>query len=175
MQDIAESAGILSGSLYYYIDSKEDLLFALTERVHAEGLAYLDDPEIREGEPVARLRRFIDRWGLRLEQDLEWSLLVEREFRTLSAARLARVTEQRSAYEALLRSIIEQGQAEGQFDAATDSGVATQSIFQSLNYIALWYRRDGALSFQEIVAWQREFIVRGLSPAAPAAKSGVRG
>ena len=31
LQDIAARVGLLSGSLYYYIDSKEDLLFSLAE------------------------------------------------------------------------------------------------------------------------------------------------
>jgi AcrR family transcriptional regulator len=34
VQDIAEAVGILKGSLYYYIDSKEDLLFQMLLEVH---------------------------------------------------------------------------------------------------------------------------------------------
>ena len=174
VQDVATDAGMLSGSLYYYIDSKEDLLFALVERVHANGLLYLDDPGIREGAAVSRLQRFIDLWGARIEQNLDWSLLVEREFRTLSEDRRQRIIEQRSAYERLLRSIIDDGVSEGVFDPATDSVVATQVIFQMLNYTTLWFDPGGRLSFPEVIALEREFITRGLCVAPTPIKRPAR-
>ena len=39
IEDIAARVGILKGSLYYYIESKEDLLYALTVDGHTKGLA----------------------------------------------------------------------------------------------------------------------------------------
>ena len=38
LQDIAARVGLLTGSLYYYIGSKEDLLFALVQSTHRLGL-----------------------------------------------------------------------------------------------------------------------------------------
>ena len=38
IQDIADAVGILKGSLYYYITSKEDLLFEILEDVHQQGI-----------------------------------------------------------------------------------------------------------------------------------------
>jgi AcrR family transcriptional regulator len=167
ISDVAAAAGIRGASLYYYIDSKEDLLFALTERVHVDGLAYLDDPLLQEGDAKARLARFVDLWVARLEQDRHWSLLVEREFRTLSEARLASVVEKRRAHESILRGIIQLGIDQGAFDASTDPTVATQVIFQLLNYTTLWHRPDGPLSFSAVGAWERHFILKGLAPDHP--------
>ncbi|MFT3851876.1 MAG: TetR/AcrR family transcriptional regulator [Ilumatobacteraceae bacterium] len=53
MADIAAAIGILPGSLYHYIDSKEDLLFAVTdrgnrqliERVESQPLASMSAPD----------------------------------------------------------------------------------------------------------------------------------
>ena len=39
LQDIADRLGMLKGSLYYYIQSKEDLLFDVISAVHRDGLA----------------------------------------------------------------------------------------------------------------------------------------
>ena len=36
VEDIANELGILKGSLYYYITSKEDLLYAIVREVHTE-------------------------------------------------------------------------------------------------------------------------------------------
>src|SRR5690242_21930048 len=42
IQDIADAVGILKGSLYYYITSKEDLLFEIIRGVHEEALKNLE-------------------------------------------------------------------------------------------------------------------------------------
>src|ERR1700744_339601 len=43
VQDIADELGILKGSLYHYIDSKEDLLFRLLEETHDEVQTIMDE------------------------------------------------------------------------------------------------------------------------------------
>src|SRR5690348_15778646 len=58
IQAVADDVGILKGSLYYYIDKKEDLLFQIVEGVHrglAESLAEVE----AETDPVERVRVFI--------------------------------------------------------------------------------------------------------------------
>ncbi len=42
IQDVADALGILKGSVYYYIDSKEDLLFAAIQEVHESALANME-------------------------------------------------------------------------------------------------------------------------------------
>jgi AcrR family transcriptional regulator len=60
LQDIADEVGLLKGSLYHYIDSKEDLLFRLLESVHVEVERILDEVAAVEGlsplDPRAALR-----------------------------------------------------------------------------------------------------------------------
>ena len=43
IQDVAEAVGILKGSLYYYIQTKEDLLYALALDGHTKGVATLEE------------------------------------------------------------------------------------------------------------------------------------
>jgi AcrR family transcriptional regulator len=42
LQDIADRLGMLKGSLYYYIQSKEDLLYDVIKAAHEEGLATIE-------------------------------------------------------------------------------------------------------------------------------------
>ena len=58
IQDIADAVGILKGSLYYYIDSKEDLLYEILEGIHGEALAEVRQAAA-EGEPLERIRAFV--------------------------------------------------------------------------------------------------------------------
>src|SRR3954471_18714428 len=58
IQDIADAVGILKGSLYYYIDSKEDLLYEILEGIHAEALESVRKATA-EGDPLQRIRAFV--------------------------------------------------------------------------------------------------------------------
>ena len=49
LQDSADRLGMLKGSLYYYIRSKEDLLFDVIKAVHEEGLANIKSLAAGEG------------------------------------------------------------------------------------------------------------------------------
>src|SRR6202012_1697518 len=59
LQDIADRLGMLKGSLYYYIQSKEDLLYDVIRTVHSEGLANIESLASAEVDALERLRHVI--------------------------------------------------------------------------------------------------------------------
>src|SRR4051812_27611291 len=59
VQDIADELGILKGSLYHYIDSKEDLLFRLLDETHDDVQKNLDEvAALPDLTPLERLREY---------------------------------------------------------------------------------------------------------------------
>lgn len=169
IQDIARRAGMLKGSLYYYIETKEDLLYALVLREHDRGLAYLKEPsDIADSNADVRLRYFVLRWMERIASQLHWSVLVEREFRRLSPDRLAIVARKRRNYHAHLLGIIQQGIKSGVFASTIPPVVAVNTIFQMLNHTHLWYRDDGALGWAEVAEWYADFVTRGVLASSAA-------
>src|SRR5215210_3001342 len=62
VQDVADELGILKGSLYHYIKTKEDLLFRLLEETHDDIYAVLQSVSAVEGlEPLERLELYVRR------------------------------------------------------------------------------------------------------------------
>src|SRR4029079_10204677 len=60
VQDVADELGILKGSLYHYIDTKEDLLFRLLQETHDEIYLILEEVAALEGlNPIDRLEIYI--------------------------------------------------------------------------------------------------------------------
>ncbi len=59
IEDVARDVGILKGSLYYYIKSKDDLLFRLLLAGVEDGDAYIARHIDPEGDPVEQLERAI--------------------------------------------------------------------------------------------------------------------
>jgi AcrR family transcriptional regulator len=169
IEDIAARVGILKGSLYYYIESKEDLLYALTISGHRKGLATIDeDEETRAAEPTTRLGAFIVRWTRMIPTTGEYAPVTERDVAQLSDERRAEVMKIRNEMHRYVRRIIEQGIADGQFDATTDPGVATNAIFEMLNSTVRWFRPTGRLSYDDLGEFYRTFVLRGLAPASTA-------
>src|SRR2546423_12864337 len=61
IQDVADKVGVLKGSLYYYIESKEDLLWRIIEDVHAQSSEILEESLALDVDPIERIRLFIER------------------------------------------------------------------------------------------------------------------
>ncbi|HUH68833.1 MAG TPA: TetR/AcrR family transcriptional regulator [Mycobacterium sp.] len=81
LQDIAEAAGILPGSLYHHFESKEAILVELVRRYHADldrigetALAYLDEPDPRSAsEKITSLGSAIANCAVRHRAALQMS------------------------------------------------------------------------------------------------------
>jgi AcrR family transcriptional regulator len=61
VQDVADAVGILKGSLYYYIDSKEDLLFRVLVEVHEDSRGIVEEVGAMDAPPLERLYAYIRR------------------------------------------------------------------------------------------------------------------
>ena len=100
IQGIAARVGLLKGSLYYYIESKEALLYAVIERSYVEALAWLqDDPALQDGDAPTRMTRFIERWleNVRLQTTGSCSLNERPTTSPVSTVDCRRATARRSA------------------------------------------------------------------------------
>jgi AcrR family transcriptional regulator len=174
VQDIASRVGLLKGSLYYYIESKEDLLFALVERAYLDTIDWITTSDaVGVGDAPTRMRTFIERWMANLAQQSARMKLTEREGRHLSAQHAAAVRKLASRIEAMVRTIIEEGVAEGSFFADTDAVTGAKSILSLLNATAAWYRPSGPLSWADITASHQRFVLGGLGATLATAVDAV--
>jgi AcrR family transcriptional regulator len=74
LEDIAARAGFTRGAFYANFDSKEDLLFALMERIVFERVRAVEAILEKHGSPAERLRALRDYYS-RIARDREWALL----------------------------------------------------------------------------------------------------
>jgi TetR/AcrR family transcriptional regulator, cholesterol catabolism regulator len=173
VREIASRAGLLNqGSLYYYIESKEDLLLALIERAYVRAVAALEEgADVAGSDAPTRLSAFIVRWIDRMVLGDNPAAVVEREFRSIDPRRLASFRPMREACNAFVRGLIDQGVSEGHFDGGLDPNVAVQNIYFLLNNTHRWYRPTGRLTYDQMIEWYQTFVLRGLG-YAPADTSG---
>src|ERR1700744_2401521 len=150
IQDIADEVGVLKGSLYHYIDSKEDLLARLFEDSAGHFLAMLDEASELDAPPVERLRRFAyacSHWYL---QNIERVTIYANEWKHLTGERLKTVVGIREEYESRLANLIGGAKEAGEARPDLDVNFATYFIFGALNGLPDWYRRRGPDSAERI-------------------------
>jgi TetR/AcrR family transcriptional regulator, cholesterol catabolism regulator len=163
IEDIAGRVGILRGSLYYYIDSKEDLLYALSVAGHTSGLSTIaEDEATRSADAPTRLAAFIDRWMAMMPNHPEYSPVTERDVRFLGEERRAIVMEMRVEMHGYARRIFEQGIAEHDFAPSIDPGVATNSLFELLNGTIRWFQPSGRLSHADVGEYYKRLVLHGV-------------
>jgi AcrR family transcriptional regulator len=177
LQDIASAVGLLKGSIYYYIDTKEDLLFELVMRAQAVWQATLEESDELAAAPAPmRLREFIVRFMQLQEQHREWGIVAEAEFKRLSPDYLRKVLEGRRRFGSFVEGIIQEGVSTGDFDDAISVPLATAMVFELVKS-GLTHRPTGSVTaIAEYADAYVTLLVRGLGKAdwkAPSA-TGVR-
>jgi AcrR family transcriptional regulator len=163
IQDIAEAVGILKGSLYYYIRSKEDLLYEIIKAVHEDALANVRQVDLMEGEPLQKIRAFVVSHLVFNAENLTRMGVFFHDFRSLSGERRQHIVEARDMYDELVRRLIREGQEQQTICPEIDPKSATFAIMGSLNWIYQWYKPDGKLPARMIAQEFADLIVAGLA------------
>ena len=161
LQDVASRVQLLAPSLYYYIKTKEDLLFAVMQRAHQLGLSLITEPgELAGADADTRLVSFIGRWmGGTYPPQIR---VVERDLRFLSDEHQAEVLGWRDRMNHYVKGIVSQGIEEGAFDKSVEPGVAASTLFVVLNSTPMWFREPGPMSYANLTDWYARLFVAGL-------------
>lgn len=173
-QDIAEAVGLLKGSLYYYIDSKEDLLFAIIDEAYKGALQTLELSKAAPGDVVEKIRQLIENHVTYFTTNQVKMAVLFRDFRSLSEERQRIIAGEGDQYLEEVRSLIRQGQDEGVVAGDIDPRLASISITGMVNSLAQWYDPLGPSSPAEIAAAFSRLVVGGLVPGAVHAAGAVQ-
>jgi AcrR family transcriptional regulator len=160
LDDIAERIGVRKTALYHYFPDKEAILF----ECHRESLGEIDRmmKEARAMDTAAESLAHVIREHVRVMTDtLEGSPLAF-EVTALSPKRQQEVIAARDRYERGLRQFIEQGIRDGEF-RQVDPKIAVFAILGAINWIARWYRPEGAIHAPELGNQFAEHLVGGLT------------
>jgi TetR/AcrR family transcriptional regulator, cholesterol catabolism regulator len=164
IQDIADAVGILKGSLYYYMDSKEDLLYEILKGVHEEALANIRRRvEEVDGDALQKIRLCIVSHLVFNAENLTRMGVFFHDFRSLGGERRQEIIEARDYYEALLRRLIKQGQAEGTVCPDIDAKDISLGVMGMVNSIYQWYTPAGPHPATKIANEFADLVLSGIA------------
>ena len=160
LEDIANEVGIWKGSLYHYINSKEDLLFAVVRGPADRILSDLQQLVVMDLPPAEKLRRAMRSHGAVLDTLFVYASVYLAEI--AGRHRWSEWNERDREYLRCLESVIAEGVDKGDFDPAISPRIATLGLIGALNWLTHWYRPDGELSAVEIADRFADLFLGGL-------------
>lgn len=162
IQEIAEEVGILKGSLYYYIDTKEDLLFSVIEEAYDAALNLVERLEQRDGGALELIEALVHGHAEVFSKNYVQTSVFFREFRALSEERQKTIREAGDVYIRFLVSQIRRGQRSGEVKSEINPRLSAIGIIGMMNSMAFWYRPDGPASAAQIGREFSRLVIGGL-------------
>jgi AcrR family transcriptional regulator len=150
VSEIAELSGLLKGSLYYYIDSKEDLLADIFAQSDREFLALIDESLALDMSEIDRLRHFARAWCLWYIENIGRARVYVNDWIHLTGERRRRQAEMRRLYGRKVRELIDRAVNELGLEPRFDPEITRRYIFSAINGLPLWYRANGPAKPEEI-------------------------
>lgn len=160
VQDVADALGMLKGSLYYYIDSKERLLEKIFDDSHAELSEIAAAATGAGGSAAERTARFLYDYALWTLTHIERAGLYSREWRYASDALKTSLAEQQRFYDRTLRDLLVEGQTEGSISAEVNPRGASLFIWAAFTGLPDWYRPATKAEARKISAMYVELARR---------------
>lgn len=163
IQDVADEVGMLKGSLYYHIKSKEELLYLVTK----EPIRELIDRQKKLMEsrlsPRQKIVEFTRSHIQAFEENYPHMFVFLQEKASLSEPVQAEVAGIDFRYEALLEAILNEGIEKGDFRRELDLKMMAFSILGMCNWMFKWYTKGGRLSIDEIAYHMAEIVINGIT------------
>ncbi len=139
IRDIAQRSRVSLAGLYYYVESKEELLYLIQKHSFTTLLARLDEQLESAGtEPEARLRLFVRNHLEYFLQNREAMKVLSHEAESLRPPFAGEVAELKRAYYRRARNLVEDLKQDRNLKGL-NTRVAVLSLFGMMNWIYTWH------------------------------------
>ena len=162
MQDLADAVGMQKGSLYYYIEGKDELLRRLMERATSFMASQIDEIYTSDLPPARKLRWALEDHAATMMEHMDLVAVYLHEYRNLPPKRMAEALAVRKHYEQVLMQIVEDGIASGEF-RAVNVKMAVFGMLGMLNWTHQWFSPRGPFSSAEVASTLADLALHGLT------------
>ncbi len=166
VRDIADSAGILSGSLYHHFSSKEEMV----DEVLRTFLTWLFDRYQHivdtEPNPLARLKGlFVASFDAIEHRHAEVVIYQDEAKRLSSQPRFSYVEELNQRHRAMWVDVLNEGIAQGYFQSGMDVDLVYRFIRDTTWVSVRWYQPGGPLTAEQVGKQYLAIVLGGIAAA----------
>jgi len=152
VQEVGDRVGLLKGSLYHYISSKESVLYRIFHEAHEEARAIMDAVAALELPPRQHLYEYLRRLTLWYLANRQRSQLYFTEWRYLTGDYADVVRKERREFEGYVRAIIVRAHVDGTTRPDLDTMLASFAAVAAVNSVLVWFKPSGSYAAQHIAA-----------------------
>jgi AcrR family transcriptional regulator len=168
IRDVCRASGVSLAGLYYYVASKDELLFRIQD--HCFGTLVDDAERVLSGEadPVHRFHLFVENHLRYFVGNMKEMKVLSHEAESLEGEYRRIVNQKKRRYADLCASILSELRPEG---SPIELRVATFSLFGMLNWIYNWYRPERDVPVGELAEEMSRLFLDGFLGAGSPARS----
>lgn len=161
MRDIAQELNMNKSSLYYYMNSKEEMLFQLINSALDESLEIVGEICGRDIPAEEKLEKVLQFYVLHYGKRKEALKLLVNEVDSLSEKYRNILIEKQRRFVNLMESIFQELIAEGKIEGIPPA-IATFAFFGMAHYTIRWYDWDGPVSVDELARMFLKIFTQGI-------------
>lgn len=140
LQEIADAVGLMKGSLYHYITSKESLLYRIFQEAHLQANTLIQSVDRRDLQPAEKLREFTIELAKFYVVNRERASVYFTQARHLTGKDRETVDQQQKEFRQSVRSLVEAVHKAGLTRQDLDVRVATYFLLAAINGVHIFLR-----------------------------------
>jgi TetR/AcrR family transcriptional regulator, cholesterol catabolism regulator len=157
IRDISRATGVSLSGLYYYVSSKEELMFRIQDHCFGTVLENLERKLAGVAPAEERLRLVVDNHLRFFVHNMQEMKVLSHEAESLTGEFREQVNRKKRRYTELVSGIV------GELaPAGVDARVATFSLFGMMNWVYNWYRPERDVAVGRLVEEMAELFLVGL-------------
>lgn len=162
LNELASVLNVTKPTLYYYFESKEQILLEIAERSHQQHIEVMQQVLNSDKPGREKLRLACERYAMLMTEDIgKCQVKINRK---ALAPELRENLRTKLIYtDSIIRQILTEGIRDGTI-ARCDVKLATFAIFGALNWLAFWHRDGGEYEPEKIADRMVGILLQGLEP-----------
>jgi TetR/AcrR family transcriptional regulator, cholesterol catabolism regulator len=163
VRDIADAAGILSGSLYHHFDSKESMVDEILRTFQEELFGQYDEILASDGDPLAKLEQAVLVSFDAIDQHHDEVAIFQNDAAyLLTFDRFAYLGERNQQSRAVWLTLLQQGIDAGVLRDDLDIELTYRFIRDTIWVAVSWYRPGGRRTHVEIAKQYLSILLEGI-------------
>ena len=168
VRDIADAAGILSGSLYHHFDSKEAMVDELLDSFQQELWREYDAIEASDRTPRAKLEAVVRASFEAIHHHHSEVAIFQTDAAYLATFdRFAYLEERNARFRALWTGLLSEGVTSGELRADLNVELVYRFLRDTVWVAVRWYRPDGDLSPGQVADQYLHILLDGIATEGP--------
>jgi TetR/AcrR family transcriptional regulator, cholesterol catabolism regulator len=162
LEDIAAAVGMLKGSLYYYIRSKEELLYLVVRDPIRQAYNKLEEIVNADAPVRTKIAQAIANHMTLFHQHYPHIAVYLHDYHHLMEKLQDNVIETPKHYQRLWAALLQQGIDSGELRQDMDVKVAAYAILGMCNWVYRWYKPTGKLPAEGVADVFTKLVLEGL-------------